>query len=174
MKFEALSLKYNWQANIMVNKIILWLSIIINKRVFFFFFCSQSRYLSRKCPNFLATCVWNPGVTWSSLPSCSWSATTRLLYKKPLWSLFYFWHWHKKTKQKTDTSVLAYWDKGSTAFCKSLEPLTLNSLRQIFLPFLSVICRNISPGFLEDIQNSFLDVSAFCYGLCQDDPTHLQ
>lgn len=45
-------------------------------------FCSQSRYLSRKCPNFLATCVWNPGVTWSSLPSCSWSATMRLLYKK--------------------------------------------------------------------------------------------
>lgn len=111
----------------MVNKIILWLSIIINKRGFFCFFCSQSRYLSRKCPNFLATCVWNPGVTWSSLPSCSWSATTRLLYKKTLWSLFYFWHSYKKTKQKTDTSVLAYWDKGSTAFCKSLEPLTLNS-----------------------------------------------
>lgn len=35
-------------------------------------------YLSRNCPNFLATWLWNPWVTWSSLPSCSWSATTTL------------------------------------------------------------------------------------------------
>lgn len=150
--------------------------MIINyykQKGFFLFFCSQSRYLSRKCPNFLATCVWNPGVTWSSLPSCSWSATTRLLYKKTLWSLFYFWHSYKKQNKKQIPLYLPTEIKDLQPFAK-VSSLWLWTLRQIFLPFLSVICRNISPGFLEDIQNSFLDVSAFCYGLCQDDPTLLQ
>lgn len=38
----------------------------------------RKTYLSRRCPSFLATCVLNPWLTWSSFPSCSWSATTTL------------------------------------------------------------------------------------------------
>lgn len=43
--------------------------------------------LSRRSPSFLATCVRNPWVTWSSLPSCAWSSTTTLFYRRTIFYL---------------------------------------------------------------------------------------
>lgn len=111
----------------MVNKIILWLSIIINKRVFFCFFVAR-----------VVTCQESVLTFWQHASGIlAWPGARchhvhgqrqRDCYTKKLYEAYFISDIHiKKTKQKTDTSVLAYGDKGSTAFCKSLEPLTLNS-----------------------------------------------
>lgn len=95
-------------------------------------------------------------------------------YTKKLYEAYFISDIHIKKQNKKQIPLYFPTEiKDLQPFAK-VSSLWLWTLRQIFLPFLSVICRNISPGFLEDIQNSFLDVSAFCYGLCQDDPTLLQ